>query len=138
MKKILIIEDNYDIRENLIEYLEMHGYEMFAASNGYGGIELAIQLIPDLIICDVLMPDIDGYKVLNILLNNSDTQNIPFIFSTSNSEKVDYAEAMKLGADDYIVKPFEPEALLTMIQTCLKSGRLRHKYIEASSSSAAA
>ena len=128
MKKILIIEDNNDIRENLTEFLEMEGYGILAANNGKWGIELAKEFIPDLIICDVLMPEMDGYEVLRLLLNTPTTYGIPFIFSTSNSEKVDYAEGMKLGADGYIVKPFEMETLLSKIEICLKSGTRRYKY----------
>jgi DNA-binding response OmpR family regulator len=118
---ILLIEDNPDILENLIEFLEMEGYRVLAANNGKKGVELAIEFIPDLIICDVLMYEMDGYEVLRVLLNTNQTHEIPFIFSTSMSEKVDRAEAMKLGAADYIVKPFELKALLKMIKACLQS-----------------
>jgi len=116
MKTILLIEDNKDILDNLIEYLELEGYEVLSANNGKRGIELAEQFIPDLIICDVLMREMDGHEVLRLLSETSSTHKIPFIFSTSNSEKVDRAAALKLGADDYIVKPFELETLLQMVQ----------------------
>ena len=127
MKKILIIEDNNIIRENFTEFLGMSGYEILAANDGEKGIELAREFLPDIIICDVLMPVMDGYEVLRLLLDSPKTFEIPFIFSTSNSEKVDYTEGMKLGADDYIIKPFEMETLLNKIENCLQSGSRRKK-----------
>lgn len=126
MNTILVIEDTPDILENLTEYLEMEGYKILVASNGKRGVELAREYIPDLIICDVLMREMDGYEVLHILLDTSATYEIPFIFSTSMSESVDRATALKLGADDYIVKPFDVETLLKMAKTWIKSGSLRH------------
>jgi DNA-binding response OmpR family regulator len=126
MKTILVIEDNKDILENLTEYLEMEGYKILMANNGKRGIELAREFIPDLIICDVLMHEMDGYEVLHLLLDSKETYEIPFIFSTSVSEKVDRAEALTLGADDYIVKPFDMELLLKMAKACIKSGSNRH------------
>jgi DNA-binding response OmpR family regulator len=126
MKTILVIEDNKDILENLTEYLEMEGYQILAANNGKRGVELAREFIPDLIICDVLMREMDGYGVLHLLLDTSETYEIPFIFSTSMSEKVDRTEALRLGADDYIVKPFDMELLLKMAKTWIKSGSNRH------------
>jgi len=128
MKIILLIEDNTDILENLTEYLELEGYLVLATKNGKNGIELAREFKPDLIICDILMPEMDGFEVLRSLLNTTKTSGIPFIFSTSMSEKTDKAEALKLGADDYIVKPFELETLLKVAKTRIKSGSKRHKY----------
>ena len=125
-KVILIIEDNTLILENLTEFFENEGYKIIKANSGCLGVELAKELIPDLIICDVLMPKMNGYEVLDALLKTAKTHNIPFIFSTSNSEKVDGEEALKLGADDYIIKPFEPEALLRMANAWMKSGSVRH------------
>lgn len=126
MNTILIIEDNLDIRENLTEYLEMEGYQILVASDGKTGIDLAREFLPDLTICDVLMREMDGYEVLELLLDTSKTYEIPFIFSTSMSEKIDRTEAMKLGADDYIVKPFDVEVLLKMAKKWIKSGSHRH------------
>jgi DNA-binding response OmpR family regulator len=126
MKTILVIEDNKDILENLTEYLEMEGYKILAANNGKRGVELAREFIPDLIICDVLMHEMDGYRVLHLLLHTSETYEIPFIFSTSMSEKVDRTEALKLGADDYIVKPFDMDLLMKMVEIWIKSGSHRH------------
>jgi CheY-like chemotaxis protein len=117
---ILLIEDNPDILENLTEFLELEGYKILAANNGKRGLELAAEFIPDLIICDVLMHEMDGYEVLRLLLDTTKTHDIPFIFSTSMSEKVDREEAMKLGGADYIVKPFELNALLKMVKDCIQ------------------
>lgn len=127
MNKILLIDDNIAILENLAEYLELKEFVVLIANNGKKGVELARQTIPDLIICDVLMPEMDGHEVLQILLDIARTAEIPFIFSTSMSEKIDRAGALTLGADDYIVKPFELEALLEMANACIKSGSKRHK-----------
>ena len=115
MKTILLIEDNIDILENLTEYLELEGYKILSATNGKEGMELAKTCTPDLIICDVLMPRISGHEVLQLLSNTKETADIPFVFSTSNCEKVDREQALKLGADDYIVKPFDVEELLKLI-----------------------
>jgi CheY-like chemotaxis protein len=127
MRTILLIEDNKDILENLIEYLEMEGYKILFANNGKEGIELAREFIPDLLICDVSMPKMDGYEVLRLLLDTAKTHEIPFIFSTSNSEKVDRTKALELGADDYIIKPFELETLLVLAKKWIKSGSGRHR-----------
>jgi DNA-binding response OmpR family regulator len=121
METILLIEDNNEILENFTEFLEIEGYKILGASNGEQGIELAIKFIPDLIICDVLMPEMDGYEVLHLLLKTSATYQIPFIFSTSMSERVERAEALSLGADDYIIKPFDMDVLLVMIKTWMKT-----------------
>jgi DNA-binding response OmpR family regulator len=126
METILVIEDNEDILENLTEYFEMEGYQILRANNGKRGVELASEFIPDLIICDVLMPEMGGYEVLHSLLNSSKTSEIPFIFSTSQSEKVDRTEALRLGADDYITKPFDMEVLLKMAKTWIISGSNRN------------
>jgi CheY-like chemotaxis protein len=98
VKSILLIEDNFNILENLIEYFEMEGYQIFSTNNGEKGIELARQFIPDLIICDTPKPGIDGHEVLRLLLARSTTCEIPFIFSTTNSEIIDRSAAIKLGA----------------------------------------
>jgi DNA-binding response OmpR family regulator len=126
MKTILLIEDNINILENLTEYLELEGYKILVANNGKKGLEFASEFMPDLIVCDVCMPEMDGYEVLHSLLTTAKTYEIPFIFSTSMSEKVDRTEGLKLGADDYIVKPFDPEDLLKMARTWIKSGSSRH------------
>jgi DNA-binding response OmpR family regulator len=127
MKTILLIEDTSDILENLTEYLEMEGYTVLVANNGKKGIELAVQFIPDLIICDVLMHIMDGHEVLRLLLETANTHDIPFIFSTSMSEEFDRTESLNLGADDYIVKPFQLEILLAMVKNRIACGSKRRK-----------
>lgn len=117
MKKILIIEDNPSIRENTAEILELADYSVYKAENGKKGIELAKSVIPDLIICDIMMPDLDGYGVLKILNKNKTTSGIPFIFLTAKSAKSDLRKGMNLGADDYITKPYEETDLLDAIET---------------------
>lgn len=129
MKTILLIEDNTDVLENLTEYLEMDGFKIIGANNGEMGVELAKKFKPDLIVCDVLMCGIDGYEVLRLILATPETFRIPFIFSTSMSEKIDKAESLKLGADDYITKPFYPETLLEMATTWIKSGSKRNRCV---------
>jgi DNA-binding response OmpR family regulator len=129
MKTILLIEDNQYILENMKEYLEMEGYQILEANNGKKGVELALQYQPDLIVCDVLMREMDGHQVLHLLLETAKTHEIPFIFSTSLSEKIDRNESLKMGADDYIVKPFEMETLLSMVEKWIKSGSKRLKYL---------
>ena len=129
MKTILLIEDNKDILENFTEYLEIEGYKILGASNGKKGVELARAFVPDLIICDVLMPVMDGHEVLHLLLETSATYQILFIFSTSMSEQVDRKDALSLGADDYIIKPFDVEVLLKMVKTWIRSGSNRQVII---------
>lgn len=126
MKKILVIEDNPDVRENLAEILMLSGYETITAENGKIGVERAQKESPDLILCDIMMPELDGYGVLHILTRQQQTADIPFIFLTAKAEKEDFRRGMSLGADDYIVKPFDDVALLQTIEARLvKSERLR-------------
>jgi len=120
MKKILLIEDNDEIRENTAEILELSNYKVITAENGKRGVELAIGNKPDLIVCDIMMPVLDGYGVLMTLQKNTDTQNIPFIFLTAKAERNDFRKGMELGADDYITKPFEGSELLNAIESRLK------------------
>jgi CRP-like cAMP-binding protein/CheY-like chemotaxis protein len=126
MKKILVIEDNQDVRENLAEILMLSGYEAITAENGKIGVEKAQSESPDLILCDIMMPELDGYGVLHILSRQQQSADIPFIFLTAKAEKEDFRRGMSLGADDYIVKPFDDVALLQTIEARLKkSERLR-------------
>lgn len=120
MSKILLIEDNQDVRENTAEILELARYEVTTAENGKQGVEVALQEKPDLIICDIMMPVLDGYGVLHLLSKNKDTSSIPFIFLTAKSEKSDYRKGMELGADDYITKPFDETQLLNAIEVRLR------------------
>src|SRR5436190_22776268 len=106
MKTILIIEDNNDVRENTAEILELSNYRVLQAENGKLGVEVAQKMKPDLIICDIMMPVLDGYGVIHLLNKNPDTASIPFIFLTAKSERIDFRKGMEMGADDYIAKPF--------------------------------
>ncbi len=117
---ILVIEDNEDVRENLCEILELYGYETASAPDGLAGIKKAFEVDPHLIICDIMMPQLDGYGVLNILSKNEQTAHTPFIFLTAKTEKQDIRRGMNLGADDYITKPFYKDELLSAIETRLK------------------
>ncbi len=127
MKKILLIEDNPEIRENTSEILSLAGYDVATAENGKMGVELVQQAKPDLIICDIMMPELDGYGVLHILSKNEETSGIPFIFLTAKTEKTDIRKGMTLGADDYLTKPFDDTDLLNAIETRLRKHQLRSK-----------
>lgn len=116
-KKILIIEDNEDIRESSIEILELAGYDVLQAENGKIGVEIAQQQLPDMILCDIMMPELDGYGVLYLLSKNQETANIPFIFLTAKAERADMRKGMEMGADDYLTKPFDDMELLNTIES---------------------
>lgn len=120
MKSILLIEDNKDVRENTAEILELAQYNVFTASNGKEGVELAIEKKPDLIICDIMMPVLDGHGVLHMLSKNETTSSIPFIFLTAKAERSDFRKGMEMGADDYLTKPFDDVELLNAIESRLK------------------
>src|SRR4051812_15821307 len=107
METVLLIEDNTDIRENMGEILELAGYKVLLAANGKDGAALAIRQVPDIIVCDIMMPELDGYGVLHLLQKHESTMNIPFIFLTAKTERTEIRKGMELGADDYITKPFE-------------------------------
>jgi CRP-like cAMP-binding protein/CheY-like chemotaxis protein len=123
MKKILLIEDNAEMRENTAEMLELASYEVEVAENGKVGVRLALDHPPDLIICDIMMPELDGYGVLYMLAKNPKTSAIPFIFLTAKAEKSDYRKGMSLGADDYLTKPFEEMELLEAVDIRLKKSQ---------------
>ena len=118
--KILVIDDNLDIRENIAEILELANYNVVTAEDGKKGVAAAKSEDPDLIICDVMMPELDGYGVLHILSKDPKTLGIPFIFLTAKSENSDMRKGMNLGADDYITKPFEETDLLDAVEMRLK------------------
>ncbi|HEY9649362.1 MAG TPA: EAL domain-containing protein [Coleofasciculaceae cyanobacterium] len=120
MKKILVIEDEELVRENILELLDAEGFEVISAENGRIGVDLAKAMLPDLILCDVMMPDLDGYGVLNTLRQETATATVPFIFLTAKAAKADFRQGMELGADDYITKPFTRAELLGAIATRLK------------------
>ncbi|UAY53474.1 response regulator [Ferruginibacter albus] len=119
-KKILIIEDNTEVRENVAEILALSKYLVLSATNGKQGIEIALSENPDLIICDVMMPLMDGYAVLNALNMENATFGIPFIFLTARSERGDVRKGMEMGADDYITKPFTRFELLRAVEARLQ------------------
>ena len=134
MKKILVIEDNADVRENLCEILELSDYIPYSAENGKAGVEVAISKDVDLILCDVMMPELDGFGVLKILNKNPKTSGIPFIFLTAKSEKADFRKGMGLGADDYITKPFDDVELLDAIEMRLKKSERIKKAFDSTES----
>lgn len=133
MKRLLIIEDNDEIRENTCEILELAGYKVRSASNGKIGVEMALEQRPHLIICDIMMPMLDGYGVLHLINKNPLLQGIPFIFLTAKSERGDFRKGMELGADDYISKPFNDTELLTAVESRLKKTELLKAEYAASS-----
>lgn len=129
MKKIVLIEDNEDVRENITEILELSSYKVFTASNGKEGVKQVQENLPNLVLCDIMMPELDGYGVLKILSKNPKTASIPFIFLTAKSEKEDFRKGMDLGADDYLVKPFEDIQLLNAVE--LRLSKLKGTISEA-------
>jgi DNA-binding response OmpR family regulator len=127
MTKILIVEDDQIMRENTKEILELANYEVVTANNGRMGATLAKEIKPDLIICDIMMPELDGYGVLHILSKDTKTAAIPFIFLTAKAEKSEMRKGMELGADDYLTKPFEETELLNAIESRLKKNEILKK-----------
>ncbi len=117
MKKILLIEDDRVLRENTAELLELSQYQVMAASDGKKGIETARQYLPDVIVCDIMMPEMDGYSVLEKLAADPSMRQIPFIFLSAKTERKDVRKGMELGADDYITKPFEESELIGAIES---------------------
>ncbi len=124
MKKILIIEDNLEVRENAAEMLELSNYKAITAENGKVGVELALKELPDLIVCDIMMPVLDGYGAFHLLSKHKETACIPFIFLTAKTEKADIRKGMEMGVDDYITKPFDGIELLNAIEVRLKKSEL--------------
>ena len=116
MKKILLIEDNLYVRENTAAILDLAGYKVEVAANGIEGVKKAILFVPDIILCDIMMPEMDGYDVLNELRKKEQLAGIPFIFLTALSKKNEVRKGMNLGADDYITKPFEDKELIDAIE----------------------
>jgi len=130
MKKILLIEDNDFIRENTAEILELANYKVSTAANGKIGVEMAFQDIPDLIICDIMMPVLDGYGVLLAVQKNNAIKNTPFIFLTAKTERNDFRRGMESGANNYITKPFDGTELLNAVNSRLKKNELLRQQLK--------
>ena len=117
MAKIVVIDDHIEMLENIQEILELDGYSITTATNGKEGIKQIRDVLPDLIICDIMMPELDGYGVLKIISSKPETQHIPFVFLTAKNELTDFRKGMNLGADDYLAKPFTDLELLEAVST---------------------
>ena len=127
MKTILLIEDNFEVRENIAEILELANYKVITAENGKVGVEKALQERPDLIICDIMMPVLDGYGVLHLINKNEQLRHVPFIFLTAKAERTDFRKGMEMGADDYITKPFTDIEILNSIERRLRKVEMLKK-----------
>lgn len=132
MIKVLLVEDNNDIRENTAEILELANYSVVTAINGKDGFEKAVKEKPDLIICDIMMPVLDGYGLLHLLVKNEELRGIPFIFLTAKSERSDQRKGMEMGADDFITKPFTEIEILNAIESRLQKSEYIKEKLEAS------
>jgi len=130
---ILVIDDHKDIRENTAEILDLAGYKTFLAENGKKGVEIALKEKPSIIVCDIMMPELDGYGVLHMVRKNPETQNIPFIFLTAKTERSDFRKGMEMGADDYITKPFEDIELLNAVEIRLKKSAISNNSYDSTS-----
>lgn len=132
MSKILIIEDELPIRANILELLEAEDFEVLEAANGQEGVNLAKQHQPDLILCDIMMPILNGYEVLKLLQEDSETAIIPVILLTAKADNLDIRRGMQLGADDYLTKPCTPDELLQAVEMRLaKQQALKARYVQA-------
>ncbi|MGQ4646553.1 response regulator [Lyngbya aestuarii] len=125
MRKILIIEDEIFIRDNLIELLEIEGFDAFGAENGQFGVNLAQEHRPDLILCDVMMPDLDGFGVLEILRDNPLTARIPFMFLTASADRKNLRRFREVGINDYVLKPFNVDHFLALVTARLEESTAR-------------
>ncbi|MAN58772.1 MAG: transcriptional regulator [Flavobacteriaceae bacterium] len=130
MHTILLIEDDAALRENTEELLELFDYTVLTAPNGKLGIEKAKSEKPDLVICDIMMPEVDGYGVLQALAAHADTKHIPFIFLSAKTEHKEIRKGMDLGADDYLTKPFEEDDLLSAVESRLAKASLLAKVLQ--------
>ena len=125
MENILLIEDNEGLRENTAEILTLANYNVSTAENGKIGVEMAMANPPDLIVCDIMMPVLDGYGVFQILSKNINLQHIPFIFLSAKSERNDLRKGMEMGADDYITKPFSDSELINAIRARIEKVKIQ-------------
>ena len=133
MSKLLVIDDDVAVRSNLIELFEMEGFQVIGAENGRVGVQLARQHLPDLIVCDIMMPELDGYGVLEELRQDFVTSTIPFVFLTAKADKFDLRQGMTMGADDYLIKPFTRDEILTAVSARLSkqavlTKKVQHKF----------
>ncbi|HTR31526.1 MAG TPA: response regulator [Puia sp.] len=134
MKKILFIDDDPEFRDNMAEILRLSHYDVDLAANAKEGVEKAFRGSPDLILCDIIMPAVDGYAVLHSLQHDPATAGIPFIFITGRTEKDDWRRAMAMGADDYLMKPVDGVELLKAVESCIRKKEKREKGIAAAAS----
>ncbi|MGE5365219.1 MAG: response regulator [Bacteroidota bacterium] len=116
MKKILVIEDDTSILENLSTLFEMEGYSVLCSENGSGAIEMLKTDLPDLVLCDITLPDMDGYAILKSVRSSEASKYLPFVFLTARSDMQNLREGMNLGADDYLIKPYDSRELLNVIK----------------------
>ncbi|MFC4633131.1 response regulator [Dokdonia ponticola] len=130
MKTILLIEDDTALRENTAELLELANYHVITAANGISGITVAKENLPDIIVCDIMMPEADGYEVLEALSQDQETSHIPFIFLSAKTEHKEIRRGMNLGADDYLTKPFEEEDLLSAIESRIAKSIILSSLVE--------
>ena len=130
MKTILVIEDQHIMRQKTVTILKMEGYDVLEAPNGAEGIRLAHDELPDLILCDIMMPERDGYDVLQAVRLNRATATMPFLFLTAKGEKPDLRAGMNLGADDYLVKPTPRADLLEAIEARFERQRLNEERLK--------
>jgi len=121
MKKILVIEDDANIRESLVELLEMKSFELISAENGAEGLKLAQDTLPDLIVCDVMMPGMNGYEVVEAIRKDSRMKNLPFIFLSAKAMDADIDYGKKLGANSYLTKPFRAQDLFSVVDELLNN-----------------
>ena len=131
MTKILLVEDNNEIRENTREILELANYQISTAANGKEGYEMALKETPDLIVCDIMMPVLDGYGLLHLITKNENLKSVPFIFLTAKTERGDFRRGMEMGADDYITKPFTDIELLNAIESRLQKIKFQKEHANA-------
>ena len=130
MKRILVIEDQPIVRRNLLFILEQEGFQPESAANGRMGVEAALRNPPDLILCDIMMPELDGYGVLEAVRADARTANVPFIFLTAKGERIDQRTGMDCGADDYLTKPVVKDELVSAIDARLRRHELQEQQVE--------
>jgi DNA-binding response OmpR family regulator len=128
MTKLLLIEDDALLRVTTLDLLQIEDFEVLVAENGAEGLKLACQYQPDLIISDIVMPEMNGYEVLSALRQEPLTAHIPFVFITAKAEKADIIYGREAGADDYLVKPFTSSDLLSAIEACLHKSQIENKF----------